>query len=120
MWVCTFVGMSSYMCGYVHIMIFWICTHVGMYMICGYVLMCICGYVCMMCGYVICGHVQYTCGYTHVGMYMCWYVLTIMFTAELFLSCEEGNLAMVKKLLPHVRSALNEFLGNKKDNLLMW
>ncbi len=39
---------------------------------------------------------------------------------ELFRACETGDLMVVKSLLPHVREALNEFMGEEKDNLLMW
>ncbi len=41
-------------------------------------------------------------------------------SVELFEVCKAGDLASVKDLLPHVRQALNEFLGTKKENLLMW
>lgn len=40
--------------------------------------------------------------------------------AELFEACVAGDLKVVKVILPHVREALNEFMGNDRDNLLMW
>ena len=39
---------------------------------------------------------------------------------DLFGACESGDLDSVKTFLPHIKEALNEFLGKKKDNLLMW
>jgi len=35
-------------------------------------------------------------------------------------ACLAGDLDKVKEILPKVRDSLNQFLGSKKENLLMW
>jgi hypothetical protein len=56
---------------------------------------------------------QFTWWCSFIGIY-------VSLCADLFKACEVGDLVSVKKLLPHVRQALNEFLGTGKNNLLMW
>ena len=73
-----------------------------------------CGVCVCVCYSCVCVCVCYSC------VCVCVLLVCVCVCVDVFAACERGDLATVKELLPLVKFTLNEFVENRKENLLMW